>query len=133
MQHTLRRPEHFHAISGVDLEFQEMWTVSAKRDFAWCGVFDRIWNFGYNREQLKHMFSSMPPQLREATAGLTAGVQRLKAMKRRDESNTRRLQESPGDLPIRDPKAVYFSEQSEADVPDPQDGALLSTAYDDVG
>ena len=138
MQHTLRRPEHFHAISGVDLEIQEMWTVSAKRDFAWCGVFDRIWNFGYNREQLKHMFSSMPPQLREAaereaTAGLTAGVQRLMAMKRRDESNTRRLQESPGDLPIRDPKAVYFSEQSEADVPDPQDGALLGVHYDDVG
>ena len=69
MQHTLRRPEHFHEITGVDLEYQQMWTHSAKRDFAWCGAFDVAWNFGYNREQLKHMFSSMPPGLR--------GMQRL--------------------------------------------------------
>ena len=133
MRHTLRRPEHFQEISGVDLEFQELWTHSAKRDFAWCGVFDRVWNFGYDREQLKRMFTSMPPQLRDATSALTAGVQRLIEMKQRHESNVRLLDQSHDDVPIRDPVALYLSEQSEDLASDPQDSALISTRYDEHG
>ena len=122
-----------HEISGVDLEYQEMWTHSAKRDFAWCGAFDRLWDCGFSREQLKHMFSSMPPGLREATAALTVGVQRLMNMKMQHQSNPRLLQESRDDVLIRDPEVLYLSEQSEADAPDPQDGTLISVRYDDIG
>jgi hypothetical protein len=133
MRHTLRRPEHFIEIRGVDLEFQEMWTQSVKRDFAWCGVFDRIWNWGYDREQLKRMFTGMPPQLRDATSALTAGVQRLIEMKQRHESTMRRLEQSRGDIPIRDPVALYLSEEAEDLAPDPQDSALITTFYDKHG
>ena len=133
MQHTLRRPEHFQVISGIDLEYQEMWTHSAKRDFAWCGAFDRLWNLGYSQEQLTRMFSTMPPRLREATAALTAGVQKLIAKKKRSESNSRLMQATSDDVPIRDLVALHISEKSEADASDPQDGALISTGFDLVG
>ena len=136
MHHTLRRPQYFREIGGVDLEFQEMWTHSAKRDFAWCGVFDRVWNFGYSREQLTRIFSGMPPRLREATAALTSGVQRLIEMKKRNASNLRLLEDLRADVPIRDPVALQsleLSEQSETVASAFQDGAVIRTCYDEFG
>jgi hypothetical protein len=133
MRHILRQPELFREIDGVDLEFQEMWTRSTKRDFAWCGVFDRIWNCGYDREHVARMFSSMPPQLRQATTSLTTGVQRLIEIKQRNERNVHRLEERRTDVPVRDPYVCRLSEQLEIDDSASQDDCRISTAYDDAG
>jgi hypothetical protein len=96
MQYPMRRPEQFEEIGGVDLEYQSLWATTVKRDFAWCGVFDRVWNFGYEREQLTRMFTSMPPQMRHATQALTVGVQRLIQAKKRIASQARPFQDSEG-------------------------------------
>jgi hypothetical protein len=81
VQHTLppRRPVQFEEISGVDAEYQDLWMQTAKRDFAWCGVYHRLWNAGYEREQLASMFQSMPPSLRQVIA--SGGIRALKQPK----------------------------------------------------
>jgi hypothetical protein len=77
--HPPRRPVQFEEIGGVDAEYQNLWMQTVKRDFAWCGVFDRIWNAGYEREQIARMFGSMPLSLRQVTA--SGGKRALKQPK----------------------------------------------------
>jgi len=81
VQHTRapRWPEQFERVCGVDGEYQDLWMQTVKRDFAWCGVFNRIWNCGYDREQLARFFGSMPLSLRQVTA--SGGKRALKQPK----------------------------------------------------
>jgi len=75
-------PDGLRIVSGLDLRVQKCWLERVKHDFGWTAVFNRIWHFGWKREQLASMYLSLPTEVKQVIGKLSSTFGELIEIKR---------------------------------------------------
>ena len=76
-------PHQFEAVIGSELKLQEDWASLVRRDFLWTtGSFARVWQMGYDRQQIAHLFANLPIAVQNSMREGCAAMRELISIKK---------------------------------------------------
>lgn len=75
-------PHQREVVTGSELKLQEDWSSRVSRDFLWTTCsFARVWQMGYDRQQIAHMFANLPIAVQNSMREGCAAMHQLISIK----------------------------------------------------